>query len=60
MAGRKTSSDVAKRAGVSVATVDRVLNGRQRVRKETMELVYLAAQDVGYDGVGLTKKKLLP
>ena len=53
MAGRKTSSDVAKRAGGSVATVDRVLNGRQRVRKETMELVYLAAQDVGYDGVGL-------
>ena len=25
-----------------------------------MELVYTAVQDVGYDGVGLIKKKLLP
>ena len=56
MARRKTISDVAKKAGVSVATVDRVLNGRQPVRKETTALVYAAAQDLGYHGVGLIKQ----
>ena len=60
MARRKTISDVAKKAGVSVATVDRVINGRQRVRKETTELVYSAAQDIGYHGVGLIKQMLRP
>ena len=42
MAKRKTVSDVAKKAGVSVTTVERVLNNRQRVRNETAQLVYLS------------------
>ena len=35
MARRPTIEDVAREAGVSVATVDRVLNNRARVREET-------------------------
>ena len=37
-------SDVAEAAGVSLATVDRALNGRGVVRQETRELVF-AAED---------------
>ena len=35
-------------AGVSVATVDRVLNGARAVREETTRRVYEAARDIGY------------
>ncbi|MBV6637321.1 MAG: LacI family DNA-binding transcriptional regulator, partial [Mameliella sp.] len=35
MAKRPTITDLAREAGVSVATVDRVLNGRAKVREET-------------------------
>ena len=35
MAGRPTIQDIATEAGVSVTTVDRVLNGRLKVREET-------------------------
>ena len=45
---------------MSVATVDRVLNSRQRVRNETAQLVYAAAQELGYHGVGLIKQMLRP
>lgn len=39
---------VAKAAGVGVATVDRVLNGRAPVRRETRERVLKAAEQLGY------------
>ena len=39
---------VAKRAGVSVATVSRVLNDFQNVRAETVEQVRNAIQEMGY------------
>lgn len=39
---------VAKRAGVSVATVSRVLNDFQNVRAETVEQVRAAIQEIGY------------
>jgi LacI family transcriptional regulator len=45
---RHTVSDVAREAGVSVATVDRVLNGRSGVRGRTRELVLEAARRLGY------------
>src|SRR5689334_4635497 len=39
---------VAKRAGVSVATVSRVLNDLDNVRAETVEQVRTAMQEIGY------------
>lgn len=39
---------VAKRAGVSVATVSRVLNDLQNVRAETVQQVRAAMQEIGY------------
>ena len=44
---RVTMEDVAKAAGVGVATVDRVLNGRARVRTSTAEQVLHAAEQLG-------------
>ena len=44
---RPTITDVAKAAGVSVATVDRVLNGRLPVREETSRRVFEAAEKIG-------------
>ena len=40
--------DVAARAGVSTATVDRVLNGRPGVRALTVQRVLRAAGEIGY------------
>jgi LacI family transcriptional regulator len=45
---RSTLIDVAREAGVSVATVDRVLNNRAGPRSRTRELVLEAAARVGY------------
>lgn len=41
---RPTAADVARRADVGVATVDKVLNGRAPVRKETADRVREAAE----------------
>lgn len=40
--------DVAREAGVSTATVDRVLNGRAGVRERTAQKVHAAAQRLAY------------
>ncbi|MBV9229050.1 MAG: LacI family DNA-binding transcriptional regulator [Chloroflexi bacterium] len=40
--------DVAKRAGVSIATVSRVLNGTARVNEEVTARVRMAAQELQY------------
>lgn len=45
---RVTLQDVARAAGVSPATVDRVLNGRDGVRGRTREVVLGVAQRLGY------------
>jgi LacI family transcriptional regulator len=58
MAGRPTITDVARAAGVSVATVDRVLNGRVRVREETTRRVYEAARDIGYHAAALIGQRM--
>ena len=58
MAGRPTIQDVAQAAGVSVATVDRVLNGRLRVREETARKVSEAANRVGYHARHLIEQRL--
>ena len=58
MAKRPTIADLAKTSGVSVATIDRVLNGRLPVREETARRVYDAANAIGYHAAGLIKQRL--
>ncbi|MDD9739476.1 MULTISPECIES: LacI family DNA-binding transcriptional regulator [Marinovum] len=48
MSRRPTLKDLAKAAGVGLATVDRVLNGRDNVRQATVRRVLIAAQEIGY------------
>mgnify|MGYP000128346161 CR=1 FL=1 len=49
---RPTIPDLAKTAGVSVATVNRVLSGAANVRLATRERVQRAAEEIGFYGVG--------
>jgi LacI family transcriptional regulator len=58
MGSRPTISDLARKAGVSVATVDRVLNGRHRVREETARRVFQAANDIGYHAAALIRQRI--
>ena len=43
-----TSKEVAKMAGVSVATVSRVVNGEDNVRQATRDKVLAAVDKLGY------------
>lgn len=47
---RSTLIDVAREAGVSAATVDRVINNRPGVRDRTREIVIETARRLGYIG----------
>lgn len=58
MSNRPTMAAVAKMAGVSVATVDRVLNSRLPVRNGTAERVIVAAQKIGYHATELMRQRL--
>lgn len=58
MASRPTIKDIAREAGVSTATVDRVLNGRVQVREETVRKVADAAHRIGYHARGLIDQRL--
>ena len=58
MANRTTIHDVARAAGVSTATVDRVLNAREKVREETALRVYAAARKVGYHAAPLIGQRV--
>ena len=58
MARRPTIQDIAEEAGVSVATVDRVLNGRLKVREETARKVSEAAHRIGYHATNLIEQRL--
>lgn len=58
MAKRPTVVDLARVSGVSVATVDRVLNRRLPVREETAMRVVAAAEQIGYHATGLLKQRL--
>ena len=60
MARRPTISHLAAAAGVSVATVDRVLNRRHKVRSETAERVLAAAQSIGFHATALLKHIATP
>ena len=58
MVKRPTITDLARHAGVSVATVDRVLNRRLPVREDTALRVATAAEAIGYHAAGLLKRRL--
>ncbi|MBI3673343.1 MAG: LacI family DNA-binding transcriptional regulator [Rhizobiales bacterium] len=58
MTRRPTIADLAKASGVSVATVDRVLNRRLPVREDTALRVVAAAEAIGYHATGLLKQRL--
>lgn len=60
MTRRPTISDLARTAGVSVATVDRVLNRRHPVRQETVRRVLRAAEDIGFHATALIRQRLSP
>ncbi len=55
---RPTIADVAEAAGVSVATVDRVLNARHSVRETTAARVIDAAEAIGFHAAPLLKTRL--
>lgn len=55
---RPTIADLAEAAGVSIATVDRVLNARHRVREPTAERVLGAAETIGFHAASLLKRRL--
>jgi LacI family transcriptional regulator len=59
MVSRPTIVDLAKAAGVSVATVDRVLNRRLPVREDTAQRVVRAAETIGFHATGLLKRRLI-
>lgn len=56
---RPTIADLARAAGVSVATVDRVLNGRLPVRDDTARRVSEAAERIGYHAANAIRQRIL-
>ena len=56
--GRPTIADVAQAAGVSISTVDRVLSGREKVRRVTAERVLAAAEEIGFYATAAIKHRL--
>ena len=55
---RPTIADLAAAAGVSVATVDRVLNRRHPVREATARRVLEAAESLGYHAAPLLRARV--
>ena len=49
---RPGMAQLAQAAGLSVATVDRALNGRERVRPETLSHIIAVAQQIGHPAAG--------
>jgi LacI family transcriptional regulator len=58
MAKRPTIEQLAQAAGVSVATVDRILNKRAPVRRDTADRVYEAAAEIGFYATGLIGRRI--
>lgn len=56
--GRPTIADVAAAAGVSISTVDRVLNARSPVRRPTAERVLEAAEAIGFYASGVIRQRI--
>ena len=58
MKRRPTIADLAEAAGVSVATVNRILGGTARVKGATMQRVQSAANRIGFYGIGAIEDRL--
>jgi LacI family transcriptional regulator len=58
MAHRATIQDLAEKAGVSVSTIDRILNGRDKVRAGTAERVLIAAEALDFYALPALRKRL--
>lgn len=58
MARRATIDDLAARSGVSVSTIDRIMNGRDKVRAETVARVLAAAEDLQFYGLPTLRERL--
>jgi LacI family transcriptional regulator len=57
MVDRPTIADLATAAGVSIATVDRVLNRRLPVKGDTVRRVVQAAEKIGFHAAGLLRQR---
>jgi LacI family transcriptional regulator len=55
---RPTIKDLAEAAGVSVATVNRVLAGTDGVRQKTRDTVQEAAENIGFYGLGAIQARV--
>ena len=55
---RPTIAAVARAAGVSAATVDRVINGRLPVSEVTAKRVYEAAREINYHAATLIQRRI--
>lgn len=60
MAHRATIQDLARQAGVSVSTIDRILNGRAKVRAATAEKVLNCAEALGFYALPTLRERLQP
>ena len=58
LAKRPTIADIAQEAGVSIATVDRVLNRRLPVKEATVLRVVASAEAIGFHAAGLLKQRI--
>jgi LacI family transcriptional regulator len=58
MVKRPTLQDLAAAAGVSIATVDRVINRRLPVSGDTAQRVVKAAENIGYHATSLLKQRI--
>lgn len=56
---RPTITDIAREAGVGASTVDRVINGRVKVRESTQLRVLEAARKLGYHAVNLMEQRIM-
>ncbi|MDA8586280.1 LacI family DNA-binding transcriptional regulator [Rhodobacteraceae bacterium] len=59
MAMRPTIPDLAKAAGVSVSTVNRIVNNSANVRQPTRERILHAAEKIGFYGLGTIEHSFL-
>lgn len=55
---RPTIADLAREAGVSVSTVNRILGGKGTVRGTTIQRVQAAAEKIGFYGLGAIEDQM--
>jgi LacI family transcriptional regulator, galactose operon repressor len=57
MSKRPTIADLAEAAGVSISTINRILNGSAKVRPPTMQRVHEAAEGIGFYDLGTIESR---